>query len=45
VPRRLAARPTGRRVSGLSLGLLLGIAAGWVAGLLRSPKPTNRPKR
>jgi len=35
----LTARPTGRRVSGLSLGLLLGVVAGWIAGLLRAPKP------
>jgi gas vesicle protein len=34
----VAARPSGRRVSGLSLGLLLGVAAGWIAGLLRAPK-------
>ena len=31
-------RPTPRRVGGLSLGLLLGVAAGWLAGLLRAPK-------
>jgi gas vesicle protein len=34
----VVARPSGRRVSGLSLGLLLGVVAGWVAGLLRAPK-------
>jgi gas vesicle protein len=26
------------RLGGLSLGLLLGVVAGWVAGLLRTPR-------
>ena len=26
------------RLGGLSLGLLLGVVGGWVAGLLRAPK-------
>jgi hypothetical protein len=37
-------RPTGRRVGGLSLGLLLGVAGGWVAGLLRAPKPARKAR-
>ncbi len=31
-------RPSKRVVSGLSLGLLLGMVGGWVAGLLRAPR-------
>jgi len=36
-------RPSGRVVGGLSLGLLLGLAGGWVAGLLHVPRPQVRP--
>ena len=31
-------RPSARAVSGLSLGLFLGLLGGWLAGLLRAPK-------
>ena len=31
-------RPSKRVVGGLSLGLLLGVLGGWVAGLLRAPR-------
>jgi gas vesicle protein len=34
-------RPSGRVVSGLTLGLLLGMLGGWVAGLLRAPRSSN----
>ena len=32
-------RPTGRVAGSLALGLLLGIVGGWLAGLVRVPKP------
>jgi hypothetical protein len=31
-------RPSGRVVASLALGLLLGVAGGWLAGLLRAPR-------
>jgi len=31
-------RPSARAVRALSLGLVLGLVGGWVAGLLRAPK-------
>ena len=39
----MSERPSGRVVGGLSLGLLLGAIAGWVLGLLRPPRPRERP--
>jgi hypothetical protein len=36
-------RPSPRTVGALSAGLLLGMAAGAVAGLLRAPKPAAGP--
>ena len=32
-------RPSGRVVGSLALGLLLGMVGGWLAGLLRAPRP------
>ncbi|CAN5213457.1 hypothetical protein BH24ACT10_BH24ACT10_19430 [soil metagenome] len=39
----MSERPSGRVVGGLSLGLLLGVVGGWVVGLLRVPRPQDRP--
>ena len=39
----MSERPSGRVVGGLSLGLLLGAVGGWVLGLLRPPRPQERP--
>ncbi len=36
-------RPSRRAVGALFLGLLVGIAGGWLAGLLRVPEPTPLP--
>ncbi|MCW3012864.1 MAG: hypothetical protein JWO90_3268 [Solirubrobacterales bacterium] len=38
-------RPSARALGGLSLGLLLGVVGGWVAGLLRAPRTDRRPAR
>ena len=35
----MSERPSGSVVGGLAVGLLLGMLGGWVAGLLRAPKP------
>lgn len=36
-------RPSPRTVGALSAGLLLGVVAGALAGLLRAPKPEAEP--
>ena len=37
-------RPSGRLVGSLTLGLLLGMVGGWLAGLLRAPRAKGLPE-
>ena len=39
----MSERPSGHVVGRLSLGLLLGVVGGWLLGLLRPPRPRERP--